>query len=149
MKGTPTHFPKALVLQYKVLCIAQGKNAAGPLFGALWHINHINQLFKLMDCINTMVNGPTWCEWVLNHFHTGHLYTFPPRPIFSFQRCCTLNDNCAVMLHCTQTNFVPTNRAFFWWYLITSGIFIFCKKYKKITENLGKKRFFCFCYKTL
>ena len=35
-----------------------------------------------------------------NHFHTRHVCTFLPKPIFSFQRCRTLNDNCAVMLHC-------------------------------------------------
>ena len=28
------------------------------------------------------------------------------RPIFSFQHCRTLNDNCAVVLHCTQTIFL-------------------------------------------
>ncbi|CAI9565446.1 unnamed protein product, partial [Staurois parvus] len=34
--------------------------------------------------------------------------TFTPflsRPIFSFQRHHTLNDNCAVMQHCTHMNF--------------------------------------------
>ncbi|CAI9568287.1 unnamed protein product, partial [Staurois parvus] len=35
------------------------------------------------------------------------IYTpFLPRPIFSFQCCCTLNDNCAVMQHCTHMKFL-------------------------------------------
>ncbi|CAI9620748.1 unnamed protein product, partial [Staurois parvus] len=52
---------------------------------------------------------------------------FLPRPISSFQRCHTLSDNCAVMQHCTHMKFLSffCDRAFFWWYLITSGIFIF------------------------
>ncbi|CAI9587509.1 unnamed protein product, partial [Staurois parvus] len=29
-----------------------------------------------------------------------------PRPISSFQRCCILNDNCAVMQHCTHMKFL-------------------------------------------
>ena len=37
-----------------------------------------------------------------NHFHTGHLNTLLTRPIFSFQRSYTLNDNYSVMQHCTQ-----------------------------------------------
>ncbi|CAI9561271.1 unnamed protein product, partial [Staurois parvus] len=58
----------------------------------------------------------------------GTYTPFLPRPTSSFQRCQTLNDNCAVMQHCTHINFYhffETDRAFFWWYLITSGIFIF------------------------
>ncbi|CAI9592543.1 unnamed protein product, partial [Staurois parvus] len=31
---------------------------------------------------------------------------FLPRPISSFQRCHTLNDNCAVMQHCTHMKFL-------------------------------------------
>ncbi|CAI9564214.1 unnamed protein product, partial [Staurois parvus] len=31
----------------------------------------------------------------------GTYTPFLPRPISSFQHCCTLNDNCAVM-HCTH-----------------------------------------------
>ncbi|CAI9569751.1 unnamed protein product [Staurois parvus] len=53
---------------------------------------------------------------------------FLPRPISSFQRCHTLNDNCAVMQHCTHMKFLSffvTDRALFWWYLITSGFLIF------------------------
>ncbi|CAI9549224.1 unnamed protein product [Staurois parvus] len=38
-----------------------------------------------------------------NHFNTGQFYTFLPRPVFRFQRSHILNDNCAVIQHCTQT----------------------------------------------
>ncbi|CAI9606674.1 unnamed protein product, partial [Staurois parvus] len=57
----------------------------------------------------------------------GTYTPFLPRPIFSFQRCHILNDNCVVMQHCTHMKFLYffRDRAFFWWYLITSGIFIF------------------------
>ncbi|CAI9622455.1 unnamed protein product, partial [Staurois parvus] len=35
----------------------------------------------------------------------GTYTPFLPRPISSFQRCGTLNDNCAVMQHCTHMKF--------------------------------------------
>ncbi|CAI9577683.1 unnamed protein product, partial [Staurois parvus] len=58
----------------------------------------------------------------------GTYTPFLPRPIESFQRCRTLSDNYAVMQHCTHMKFLSffvTDRALFWWYLITSGFFIF------------------------
>ncbi|CAI9605405.1 unnamed protein product, partial [Staurois parvus] len=36
----------------------------------------------------------------------GTFTPFLPRPISSFQRCCTLSDNCAVMQHCTHMTFL-------------------------------------------
>ena len=36
-------------------------------------------------------------------------------------------------------NFFPTNRAFFWWYLIISAIFYFLRYKQKKTENFRKK----------
>ncbi|CAI9566675.1 unnamed protein product, partial [Staurois parvus] len=36
----------------------------------------------------------------------GTYTPFLSRPIFSFQRCHTLNDNCAVMQHCTHMKFL-------------------------------------------
>lgn len=35
----------------------------------------------------------------------GTFTPFPTGPFFSIQRCCTMNDNCAVMPHCTQIHF--------------------------------------------
>ncbi|CAI9564778.1 unnamed protein product, partial [Staurois parvus] len=63
---------------------------------------------------------------------------FLSRPIFSFQRCRTLIDNCVVLQHCTHMTFLSffhTNRTFFWWYLISAGCFIFCT----INKERGKK----------
>ncbi|CAI9532245.1 unnamed protein product, partial [Staurois parvus] len=55
---------------------------------------------------------------------------FLPRPIFSFQHAHTLNDNCARSCNTVPKlkcfHFAHTTRAFFWWYLITPGVFIFC-----------------------
>ncbi|CAI9591298.1 unnamed protein product, partial [Staurois parvus] len=48
------------------------------------------------------------------------------RPLFATRRCTNSTDNCAVMQCCTQTKFMSffhTNRAFFWWYLITCALF--------------------------
>ena len=43
--------------------------------------------------------------------------------------------------------FFPTNRAFFWWYLITSAVFIFCAINKnRATIFLKNSIFFTFCY---
>ncbi|CAI9605081.1 unnamed protein product, partial [Staurois parvus] len=60
----------------------------------------------------------------------GTYTPFLSRPIFSFQRCHTLNDNCAVMQHCTHMKFLSfffhTNLAVLWWYLLAARGFIFC-----------------------
>ncbi|CAI9603746.1 unnamed protein product, partial [Staurois parvus] len=39
------------------------------------------------------------------HFQSGHFPPLPASSIFSFQRYHTLNDNCAVMQHCTHMYF--------------------------------------------
>ena len=53
-----------------------------------------------------------------------------PSHFFSIRHCVALTDNCAVVRRGSQTKlaslFSPTNRDFFWWYLITSAVFIFC-----------------------
>ncbi|CAI9581676.1 unnamed protein product, partial [Staurois parvus] len=59
----------------------------------------------------------TFTPFQSGHFHPLPVRTLSPppspdtftpfqfRPIFSFQRCRTLNDNCAVMQHCTHMKF--------------------------------------------
>ncbi|CAI9579979.1 unnamed protein product, partial [Staurois parvus] len=71
---------------------------------------------------------------------SGHSFTpFLPRPIFRFQRYHTLNDNCAVMQHCTHMNFLAyflrQIKLYFGDIYSLLGFFIFLvKKIKKITQ---------------
>ena len=52
---------------------------------------------------------------IFNPFHTGHFHPLTAQTNFSFQRCCNLNDNCAVMQHCTRIKilcFYPPKKSF-------------------------------------
>ncbi|CAI9564635.1 unnamed protein product, partial [Staurois parvus] len=74
----------------------------------------------------------------------GNSTPFLPRPISSFQRCCALNDNCAVMQHCTHMTFFIIfcdRQSFLLVVFIHLSVFLFFLK-SKTTENLGKKKFF-------
>ncbi|CAI9586377.1 unnamed protein product, partial [Staurois parvus] len=59
------------------------------------------------------------------HFQSGHFYPLPVQANFQLSALSHLNDNCAVMQHCTHMNFLAffeTDKTLFWWYLFTTGI---------------------------
>ena len=82
----------------------------------------------------------------------GRFYPLPDQGLFcdsalhdfngQLRGCATLYPNYIYIF------FFPTNRAFFWWYLITCAIFTFCAINKKRATILIKNKtiLFTFCY---